>query len=153
MSRIDYRLPYPSQREPVTARNIVATSVPVAAAAGLDILRRGGGRWPRESSNQRDSGRDGYRGLSGLRGGHVFYRHGQHRVHAVPGGQVQRPDDRERRCKQLPDVWRERSVSCGLVGQDGVHVQRRVHGPGRGRVLGMPRGHVQIGDWACPVRR
>jgi gamma-glutamyltranspeptidase / glutathione hydrolase len=42
MSRIDYRLPYPSQREPVTARNIVATSVPVAATAGLDILRRGG---------------------------------------------------------------------------------------------------------------
>lgn len=42
MSRIDYRLPYPSQREPVTARNIVATSVPVAAAAGLDVLRRGG---------------------------------------------------------------------------------------------------------------
>ena len=42
MSRIDYRLPYPSQREPVTARNIVATSVPVAAAAGRDSLRRGG---------------------------------------------------------------------------------------------------------------
>ena len=42
MSRFDYSLPYPSQREPVTARNIVATSVPIAAAAGLEMLRRGG---------------------------------------------------------------------------------------------------------------
>ena len=42
MSRFDYSLPYPSQREPVTARNIVATSVPIAATAGLEMLRRGG---------------------------------------------------------------------------------------------------------------
>lgn len=42
MTGFDWSLPYPSQREPVTARNIVATSVPVAANAGLEILRRGG---------------------------------------------------------------------------------------------------------------
>jgi gamma-glutamyltranspeptidase/glutathione hydrolase len=38
----DWTLPYPSQREPVTARSIVATSVPIAATAGLEMLRRGG---------------------------------------------------------------------------------------------------------------
>lgn len=34
--------PYPSQRTPVMAQNIVATSQPLAAQAGLDMLRRGG---------------------------------------------------------------------------------------------------------------
>ncbi len=34
--------PYPSQRSPVLAKNIVTTSQPLAAAAGLDILRAGG---------------------------------------------------------------------------------------------------------------
>jgi gamma-glutamyltranspeptidase/glutathione hydrolase len=34
--------PYPSQRMPVLAQNVVATSQPLAAQAGLDALRRGG---------------------------------------------------------------------------------------------------------------
>ncbi len=39
---IDWQFPYPSQRMPVVARNVVATSQPLAAAAGIDVLRRGG---------------------------------------------------------------------------------------------------------------
>jgi len=39
---IDWQFPYPSQRMPVVARNVVATSQPLAAAAGLDAMRRGG---------------------------------------------------------------------------------------------------------------
>jgi len=39
---IDWQFPYPSQRAPVVARNVVATSQPLAAQAGLDALRRGG---------------------------------------------------------------------------------------------------------------
>ncbi|NNF42820.1 MAG: gamma-glutamyltransferase family protein [Phycisphaerales bacterium] len=35
-------LPYPSRRRPVYARNVVATSQPLAAQAGLEMLRRGG---------------------------------------------------------------------------------------------------------------
>ncbi len=42
MTPFDWSLPYPSQREPVTAENIVATSTPAAAQAGLQILRQGG---------------------------------------------------------------------------------------------------------------
>ena len=42
MDHFDPSLPYPSSREPVVARNMVATSNPVAASAGLEILRRGG---------------------------------------------------------------------------------------------------------------
>ena len=38
----DDRLQYASNREPVFAREIVATSVPIAAQAGLEMLRRGG---------------------------------------------------------------------------------------------------------------
>lgn len=38
----NYDFPYTSQRMPVMARNIVATSQPLAAQAGLDILRAGG---------------------------------------------------------------------------------------------------------------
>jgi gamma-glutamyltranspeptidase / glutathione hydrolase len=38
--RFDY--PYPSQRMPVLARNVVATSQPLAAQAGLEALGRGG---------------------------------------------------------------------------------------------------------------
>ena len=34
--------PYPSQRAPVCARNVVATSQPLAVQAGIDALRRGG---------------------------------------------------------------------------------------------------------------
>lgn len=39
---LDYRQPYPSQRSPVLARNIVATSQPLAAQAGLRMLLAGG---------------------------------------------------------------------------------------------------------------
>src|SRR5690606_23051339 len=35
-------LPYPSARQPVMARNVVATSQPLAAQAGLRMLERGG---------------------------------------------------------------------------------------------------------------
>ncbi|MDP9405302.1 MAG: gamma-glutamyltransferase, partial [Actinomycetota bacterium] len=35
-------MPYPSRRQPVLADNVVATSQPLAAAAGLEMLRRGG---------------------------------------------------------------------------------------------------------------
>lgn len=42
MSDISYELPYPSHRSPVLARNIVATSQPLAAQAGLRMLLRGG---------------------------------------------------------------------------------------------------------------
>ena len=38
----DWTFPYPSRRSPVLARNVVATSQPLAASAGLDMLRRGG---------------------------------------------------------------------------------------------------------------
>ena len=39
---MDWTFPYPSQRVPVFARNVVATSQPLAAQAGLDAMRRGG---------------------------------------------------------------------------------------------------------------
>jgi gamma-glutamyltranspeptidase / glutathione hydrolase len=39
---IDWQFPYPSQRAPVVARNVVATSQPLAAQAGLNVLRDGG---------------------------------------------------------------------------------------------------------------
>src|SRR5512134_1729381 len=38
----DSALPYPSQRQPLYARNVVATSQPLAAQAGLAMLARGG---------------------------------------------------------------------------------------------------------------
>lgn len=38
----DWQFPYPSQRMPVLAEHVVATSQPLAAEAGLDALRRGG---------------------------------------------------------------------------------------------------------------
>ncbi len=37
-----FETPYTSQRAPVLARNVVATSQPLAAQAGLEMLRRGG---------------------------------------------------------------------------------------------------------------
>ena len=37
-----WTFPYPSQRMPVVARNVVATSQPLAAQAGLEMMRRGG---------------------------------------------------------------------------------------------------------------
>src|SRR5262245_26864375 len=38
----DWQFPYPSQRMPVLARNIVATSQPLAAQAGLSMMHKGG---------------------------------------------------------------------------------------------------------------
>ena len=38
----DWTFPYRSQRAPVLARNVVATSQPLAANAGLEMLRQGG---------------------------------------------------------------------------------------------------------------
>ena len=38
----DWGFPYASRRAPVLARNVVATSQPLAANAGLDMLRQGG---------------------------------------------------------------------------------------------------------------
>ena len=40
--RISWEFPYHSQRAPVVARNVVATSQPLATAAGLKILYKGG---------------------------------------------------------------------------------------------------------------
>lgn len=42
MAAFNPDLPYPSQRQPVLARNVVATSQPLATSAGLRILARGG---------------------------------------------------------------------------------------------------------------
>jgi gamma-glutamyltranspeptidase len=39
---ISWEFPYPSQRMPLFARNVVATSQPLAAQAGLQMLVRGG---------------------------------------------------------------------------------------------------------------
>lgn len=39
---LDWRQPYPSARSPVFARNVVATSQPLATMAGIDAMRRGG---------------------------------------------------------------------------------------------------------------
>lgn len=41
-SPLTWTFPYPSQRMPVFARNCVATTQPLAAQAGLNILRQGG---------------------------------------------------------------------------------------------------------------
>ena len=38
----DWHLPYPSRRQPILARNVVATSQPLAAQAGIAMLQRGG---------------------------------------------------------------------------------------------------------------
>lgn len=42
MTQFDWSFPYPSQRMPVLARNVVATSQPLAAQAGLRMLQVGG---------------------------------------------------------------------------------------------------------------
>ncbi|EGH33770.1 gamma-glutamyltransferase, partial [Pseudomonas syringae pv. japonica str. M301072] len=39
---LDYNQPYASARSPVMGNNMVACSQPLAAQAGLDMLRRGG---------------------------------------------------------------------------------------------------------------
>src|SRR5215470_8364285 len=42
MTQFEWSSPYPSQRMPVLARNVVATSQPLAAQAGLEMLKAGG---------------------------------------------------------------------------------------------------------------
>ncbi len=42
MKLFDWQFPYPSQRMPVLARNVVSTSQPLAAQAGLRMLMKGG---------------------------------------------------------------------------------------------------------------
>ncbi len=42
MKSFDWQFPYPSQRMPVLARNVVATSQPLAAQAGLRMMLKGG---------------------------------------------------------------------------------------------------------------
>jgi gamma-glutamyltranspeptidase/glutathione hydrolase len=42
MTEFNWNFPYPSRRMPVLARNVVATSQPLAAQAGLRMLLRGG---------------------------------------------------------------------------------------------------------------
>lgn len=42
MNSLDWRFPYASQRMPILARNVVATSQPLAAQAGLRMLLAGG---------------------------------------------------------------------------------------------------------------
>lgn len=42
MANFGYDFPYPSQRMPVLAKKVVATSQPLAAQAGLQMLYRGG---------------------------------------------------------------------------------------------------------------
>ena len=42
MTNLDFRFPYPSQRMPVMAKNVVATSQPLAAQAGIKMLHDGG---------------------------------------------------------------------------------------------------------------
>jgi gamma-glutamyltranspeptidase/glutathione hydrolase len=42
MNNFDWSFPYPSQRMPIFAHNVVATSQPLAAQAGLQMLARGG---------------------------------------------------------------------------------------------------------------
>jgi len=42
MPSFDWALPYPSRRQPIFARNAVATSQPLATQAGIAMLQRGG---------------------------------------------------------------------------------------------------------------
>src|SRR4029078_9016177 len=42
MKLFDWQFPYPSQRMPILARNVVAPSQPLAAEAGLRMLLKGG---------------------------------------------------------------------------------------------------------------
>lgn len=42
MTPFDWQLPYPARRAPILARNVVATSQPLAAQAGLRMLLKGG---------------------------------------------------------------------------------------------------------------
>ena len=42
MVPLNFEQPYPSNRSPICAANVVATSQPLATQAGIDALRRGG---------------------------------------------------------------------------------------------------------------
>lgn len=42
MTPFDWQFPYPSQRMPILARNVVSTSQPLAAQAGLSMMLKGG---------------------------------------------------------------------------------------------------------------
>ena len=42
MTEFDWDFPYPSRRMPVLAENVVATSQPLAAMAGIEMLKQGG---------------------------------------------------------------------------------------------------------------
>ncbi len=42
MTEFEWSLPHSSRRQPILARSIVATSVPLGAQAGLEMIRRGG---------------------------------------------------------------------------------------------------------------
>jgi gamma-glutamyltranspeptidase/glutathione hydrolase len=42
MRNFDWKFPYPSQRMPILARNVVCTSQPLASQAGLKMLSKGG---------------------------------------------------------------------------------------------------------------
>ena len=42
MTSLDWDSPYPSQRSPVFASNVVASSQPLAVEAGISALRKGG---------------------------------------------------------------------------------------------------------------
>ena len=42
MSSLDFSLPYPGARMPLMAKNVVATSQPLAVQAGIAALRDGG---------------------------------------------------------------------------------------------------------------
>src|SRR6266705_3415488 len=41
-TEFDWSLPYASRRQPILARNVVATSQPLATQAGIAMLQRGG---------------------------------------------------------------------------------------------------------------
>src|SRR5664279_3250655 len=41
-AKVDWSLPYPSRRQPIFARNVVATSQPLATQAGIAMLHAGG---------------------------------------------------------------------------------------------------------------
>src|SRR5881628_8429 len=42
MTQIDWHLPYSARRQPIMARNVVATSQPLATQAGIAMLQAGG---------------------------------------------------------------------------------------------------------------
>ena len=51
-----WEFPYPSQRMPVFARNVVATSQPLAAQAGLRMLLKGGNAEVGKAGSEMEAG-------------------------------------------------------------------------------------------------